>query len=109
METKPSKKMPNLAETVKLADFLRSRYAESRKIDAEFAEEAEKALGFRVTASNVAGLRRSLEIESNHLRLQKTRPHKEKLTLAERIERMEARLTALEDAVTRPAGIGAGR
>lgn len=86
------------AEQFKLMKFVESNYVTMRLNDDQFAVDAEKSLGFKVTKHNVSGARRALGVESTVDR--KARENKEAKakshTPQSRLDLIEARLAVVE-------------
>lgn len=86
----------NMAQGMKLGNLIVDEYVKAGMNDEQFAEYVSERLSFKVAASNVAGLRRQLGIESNYKA--KVRD-KKKSTAFGRIEELEARVTDLQQRV----------
>lgn len=95
-----------MANQFKLMQYALHNYVIDDISDDKFAEAAETALGFKVTKSNVAGVRRAMDIESTIDRRARERREDEELKrklAAEdkaagqtRLDRLEARILKLE-------------
>lgn len=87
-----SKNQLTRLQMIQLANRIRDDYTASALHDGEFAAKVTETIGFPVTESNVAGLRRDLGIPS----LREVRNRQIEVTFAERLARIERLLARLE-------------
>lgn len=79
-----------------LIDYFNQHYVNSKLQDTDFAVKASQELGFPITAAIIHGIRSDFDIPANR---DVARAEKKALNGGSRLDKLEARIKALEDRV----------
>lgn len=82
-----------------LMNYVKESYAQSGLTDGAFAKQAEKDLGFPLTAHNVAGARETFDIPSNVWAAREAASSRDPSAVMQRLSALERIVHALEQRV----------